>query len=73
MLPNVTQGRLDSALEISSYNQIFSEFVFMEGAAMKILGREREEVTGEWRKLHDFELNYSKPSDANILIIFIIQ
>jgi hypothetical protein len=31
--------------------------VFEEKALRKILGRRREEVTGEWRKLHSEELH----------------
>jgi len=32
--------------------------VFESGVLRRIFGSERDEVTGEWRKLHNVELNY---------------
>ena len=32
--------------------------VFENGVVRRVLGRRRDEVTGEWRKLHYEELNY---------------
>jgi len=31
--------------------------VFENGVLRRILGTKREEVTGEWRRLHDEEIN----------------
>jgi hypothetical protein len=37
--------------------------------ARKILESKREEMTGMWRKLHNFEHNHLKPSAAIIIVI----
>jgi hypothetical protein len=41
--------------------------VFENWALRKIFGLKRDEVTGEWRKLHNEELNdlYSSPNIVN--------
>jgi hypothetical protein len=45
--------------------------VFENRVLRRILGPKRDEVTGEWRKLHDEELRdlYSSPSTSIIRII----
>jgi len=35
----------------------------------RIFGPKRDEVTGEWRKLHNDELNYLFPSPTNVQVI----
>ena len=40
-----------------------------ENRVMRIFGTKRDEVTGEWRKLHNEELNdvYSSPSIVRVI------
>jgi hypothetical protein len=44
--------------------------VFENRALRRIFGPRRDEVTGEWRKLHNEELNdlYSSPSLVRVII-----
>jgi len=43
--------------------------VFENGALRGIFGPKRDEVTGEWRKLHNEELNnlYSSPNIVRVI------
>jgi len=43
--------------------------VFENGVLRRIFGFKRDEVTGEWRKLHNEELNdvYSSPSIVRVI------
>ena len=43
--------------------------VYENKVVRRILGRRREEVTGEWRKLHNEELNnlYSSPNIVRVI------
>ena len=43
--------------------------VFENGALRRIFGPKRDEVTGEWRKLHNEELNdlYSSPDIVRVI------
>jgi hypothetical protein len=43
--------------------------VFENRVLRRVFGPKRDEVTGEWRKLHNEELNnlYSSPSIAGII------
>ena len=42
--------------------------LFEKGVSRRIFGRKRDEVTGEWRKLHNEELNglYCSPNIARV-------
>jgi hypothetical protein len=46
-----------------------SEFPFIESISTLLFGPKREEVTGEWRKLHNEELNdmYSSPIIVRVI------
>jgi len=46
-----------------------AEGVFKNGVLRKIIGPRRDEVTGEWRKLHNEELNdlYSSPNIFRVI------
>jgi hypothetical protein len=43
--------------------------VFENGVLRRIFGPRRDEVTGEWRKLHNEEINdlYSSPSIVRVI------
>jgi hypothetical protein len=43
--------------------------VFKNRVLRRIFGRERDEVTGEWRRLHNKELNdlYSSPNVIRVI------
>ena len=43
--------------------------MFENGVLRRIFGFKRDEVTGEWRKLHNEELNdvYSSPSIVRVI------
>ena len=43
--------------------------VFQNRVLKRILGPKRDEVTGEWRKLHNEELNdlYSSPNSVRVI------
>jgi len=43
--------------------------VFENRVLRRIFGRKRDEVTGQWRKLHNEELNdlYSSPSNVRLI------
>jgi hypothetical protein len=43
--------------------------VFQTGVQRRIFGPKRDEVTGEWRKLHNEELNdlYSSPNTIGVI------
>jgi hypothetical protein len=43
--------------------------VFENGVLRRIFGPKRDEVTGEWRKLHNEELNdlYCPPSNVRVI------
>jgi hypothetical protein len=43
--------------------------VFENGVLRRILGPKRDEVTGEWRKLHNEELNYLYSSPNIVRVI----
>jgi hypothetical protein len=48
--------------------------VFENRVLRRIFGPNRDEVTGDWRKLHNEELHnlYSSPSTASVLASFFI-
>ena len=43
--------------------------VFEKRVLRRIFGSKRDEVTGEWRKLHNEELNDLYPSSNNVWVI----
>jgi hypothetical protein len=43
--------------------------VFKNRVLRNIFGPKRDEVTGDWRKLHNEESNYMYPSPNNVLMI----
>jgi hypothetical protein len=48
---------------------VFVAFKVFENRALRIFGPKRGEVTGEWRKLHNEELNDLYPSSSIVRVI----
>ena len=51
------------------HDYISTRVLFLNMVLRRILGRRRDEVTGEWRRLHNEELNdlYSSPNIVRVI------
>jgi hypothetical protein len=56
-------------LGLTKFNIVLRLRVFENGVLRRIFGPKRDEVTGEWRKLHNEELRDLYPSPSIIRII----
>jgi len=63
-------GRCSTALGVTSRTEFTSRLRVFENTVLRgIFGPKRDEVTGEWRKLHNEELNdlYCSPNIVRVI------
>ena len=58
-----------NCIEVFLYLQCYSETLFENMVLRRIFGPRRDEVTGEWRRLHNEELHdlYSSPNIVRVI------